>query len=480
MKKNIAFLMSFSLFIMISSGCSRTDNGILVIYPAPETLDNVELLEESDDYVVEIRKSGSRRYLPNFVYKTPNTWENTFFGGGGPVRPQEAAQFSYFSFEGTEVEVRITCNFPVNTVTIRPLNHEIDFIQEGNIITFKLRSHKKISIEVNDRNNPLFIFADKPSEPDLNATYYYGPGFHHIGRNKVINSGERVYIEGGAIVEGSFLLAPGSQDIKITGRGILTMGKWPHTSTSVPFLRDNCAIRATTISDFYLEGLIIANSTGWMVSVDNYNYTARNNQYRNLKLISFNGNSDGIWLDGVDHIVDDCFIFNNDDVITTHGSKNCRVTNIVAWGGIWGRFFMHADWHSTDGLYFENINIIGSDPAPHVFLVQGESGRPQQVNNVVFRNVRVEEHPRTSNYGANRFLVIGGRPHLYNIHVNNWLFENITLDHQNIDEGGFFGQPTGLIDGIMFRNLRMAGKHITSLEEANMSKNEFATNIVFE
>jgi hypothetical protein len=449
------------------------------VYPSYGNIENVEQLMQSGDFTVEVRKYGDARFSSCFVYKTPNTWENTFFGGGSG-RPQEFAHFTYFSFNETPVEVRITCNFPVNSVTIRPLNYKIDFTQDGSTITFTISSHKKVSVEVNDRNNPLFIFADKPSEPNLEATYYFGPGFHHIGRLKVLNTGESVYIDGGAIVEGSFLLAPGSSNISITGRGILSMGKWPHTSTRVSYLRDNSAIRGTTTSNFHLEGIIIANSTGWTVAIENYNYTAINNQYRNLKLISWNGNSDGIWIDGRDHIVDDCFIFNNDDVITTHGSIDCIVTNIVAWGGVWGRFFMHADWNSTDGLTFENINIIGSDPGPNVFLVQGESGRSQHINNVVFRNVRLEDHPRLSDYNANRFLVLGGRPHLYNIHVNNWLFENITIDHQNIDEGGFFGTPTGLIDGITFRNLRMGGKHITSLEDANMSKNEYARSILFE
>jgi hypothetical protein len=60
------------------------------------------------------------------------------------------------------------------------------------------------------------------------------------------------------------------------------------------------------------------------------------------------------------------------------------------------------------------------------------------------------------------------------------LFENITLDDKNADEGDIYGTANGIIDGITFRNLKMNGTFVTSLATANMDANSYAKNIVFE
>ena len=67
-----------------------------------------------------------------------------------------------------------------------------------------------------------------------------------------------------------------------------------------------------------------------------------------------------------------------------------------------------------------------------------------------------------------------------NKNVNNWLFENITIDDKNPDEGDFFGVATGKITGIKFKNLKIGGLKVGSLSDGNMDANPFATNITFE
>ena len=67
-----------------------------------------------------------------------------------------------------------------------------------------------------------------------------------------------------------------------------------------------------------------------------------------------------------------------------------------------------------------------------------------------------------------------------NKNVNNWLFEDITIDDKNPDEGDFLGVATGKITGVKFKNLKMGGLKVGSLSDGNMDANSFVTNITFE
>ena len=120
-----------------------------------------------------------------------------FGGGKGNIR---TASFTQFSFDDIKVEVRVglTGNITAQNVTIRPLRHNITgkISADGKTISFTLPRPLKISLEINDRLNPLFFFTDAPDVPDTKATYYYGPGIYRFpGEGTLtLQSGQSVYI----------------------------------------------------------------------------------------------------------------------------------------------------------------------------------------------------------------------------------------------------------------------------------------------
>lgn len=120
---------------------------------------------------------------------------------------------------------------PARTVTVRPLRFAIParIAQGGRTVEFTLDRPRKVPVEINDRLDPLFILADAPDVPDTKARYYFAPGVHRIPGNGTLRpeSNDRVYIAAGAIVEGRFLLAPGSTNIAIRARGVLSGGPCP-------------------------------------------------------------------------------------------------------------------------------------------------------------------------------------------------------------------------------------------------------------
>lgn len=475
------------MFVTAFTGCKKskqsaeiltpptsTTAGTLVVPPSPGSLSTVEHVKQSGDYTVEVKKSGDTDYKPCFVYKTDNYFSGRNpFGIGG--RSQTAASFTNFSFSGTSIDVRITSSFAANSVIIRPLSDGVNFQRTGNVITFSLSEPKKLSIEVNGRTNPLFIFADAPDVPNTAATYYYGPGVHNIGKNKVITSGQSVYIAGGAVVEGSFNIAFSAQNVSIKGRGILSNGEWEFpTSLGYTDMQSASTIRNLSSNNTLIEGIMIANSTGWTLQMESYDNTITNAQYKNLKIINWNISSDAIWIDGLNTVVDDCFIFNNDDMLTTHGSTNCRVSNMVLWGGTYGNMFMQASFKSSNGITYDDIDVIGKEDSHGAQLIEIRDGGTSNIsiNNITFKNIRVENRRNTNS----KFLGIKSKTQT----LNNWLFENISIDGANPDEGDIHGTTNGLISGFTFRNLKINGVKASSLGDARMDINSFVSDVKFE
>src|SRR3989339_986740 len=165
----------------------------LLIYPQPGDLTGVEHLSQSKLYSVKVNGN------PSFVYYTDNY-------APAHRRKEKSASFTYFSFTEGAVVVEVTSHLPITRVRIRPSAYGVTPVVEGNKITFTLAKPKKLSVEVNNRKNPLFILSDEPDIPNPGATYYFGPGVHHVGVDFNIKSKEKVYIAGGAVVEGTFLI----------------------------------------------------------------------------------------------------------------------------------------------------------------------------------------------------------------------------------------------------------------------------------
>jgi hypothetical protein len=368
-----------------------------------------------------VKKRSDANYVTSTVYETRNDWTHYDFFNSGVNRTSsqvgsgksdaQTASFFPFSFAETTVDVRITLlgSTVANDVKIRPLRFNITPTISGDkkVITFSLSDPRKLSVEVNDRKNPLFIFADAPDVPDTEATYYYGPGSHRIPGNgtKILRSNERVYIAAGAIVEGRFELRSGSTNIKIRGRGILSGGPWPFDraldankklgySTQRPY----AAIWSDTTSNFELEGITLAMSTTWQVAIEDYSGSGtgtRNNQYRNIKTVAWNLCTDGFWVTGNNNVLDDVFIFNNDDAFVSKGGTNTKVSNAVVWGGVYGRLFLMMGildkTPSIDNLTLENIDVIGKEGGSTMMTIEGSSRFKKTYSNVTLRNINFEE-----------------------------------------------------------------------------------------
>jgi hypothetical protein len=422
----------------------------IIVYPAPGDLSSVEHLSACKTYSVKV-KGHKGTSQSSFVYYTENYgWDSHIFAQSHrimdfPPRTECAASFAYFSFSGGPVTVHIECQFNVHTVNIRPTPFGIKPTVTGNSITFTLDQPRKLSIEVNNRQHPLFIFADEPDQPNPDADHYFGPGVHHIGAKYAIKSNEEVYIAGGAVVEGT-LLAKGDT-IEIRGRGVLSGGQW----TWEQFRNDNnYSLIYGTSSNSLLEGLCLVNSPGWAASM-----MGDNRIVKNLKIIGWNGNTDGPWCYGDHGLLADCFIFNNDDALHLFNGSHWEIRNNIVWNGPWGHAILIFSGHnftSQEDLLIENTYVIGIQSRGDQPVVTIEHDATKK--DIIFRNLNVEA------CGTSALI------HLINEKtiLSNVVFENLKVDRRM--HILLHSKNNGIIDGVHFINMEMAGDTICSKEDA--------------
>jgi hypothetical protein len=481
-------------------------------YPANLDLSSVEGLYASAAYRVEVRRAGTAdAFASCFVFETRNDWVYyDFFNPNPALRPTvlraadqvgnpkadiRTASFALFSFADTAVEVRITLLQPgatANTVTVRPLRrgHTATISPDRRTISFTLPEPQKLSVEINDRLNPLFLFADAPDQPDTAATHYFGPGLHRIPGNGTltVRSNERVYLAAGAIVEGRFALQANSANITIRGRGILSRGEWPHPiDISFNSLTTQSTIGTSGSHHLVIEGLTIVQSTGWQLAIEDFSGrgdATHHNSYLNLKMVSFAGNTDGIWVTGRNNRVSDCFIFNNDDAFVSKGGGDTTISDCVVWGGPWGHLLLlHtilSAFPSIDNLTLENIDLIGREGSPEILWASGSAGRT--ISNVTLRDIRIEERRRpgnSNNTSYNALRLVNFTTADCTSSLRNILFENVTLDQRLANEGQFVGSAASPYSDITFKNLRMGGTLILSAAEARITANEHVSNLRF-
>ncbi len=465
-------------------------------------LRSVEGLARSSAYRVEVRPIGGMEFSRAFVFETTNSWTLRDYPGADPTRilrgahefgedkgEIRSASFTRFSFADTAIEVRVTLLAPdavARSVDIRPLRHALTatIAADGRSFIFVLPRPLKVSVEVNDRLNPLFFFTDAPDTPDLEATYYFGPGLHRLPGDGQLTlaSGERVYLAAGAIVEGRFVLAPGSRDIVIRGRGILSNGEWPHESWDVPYLIKHATFYSEGTHHFHLEGLTLVNATGWTVAIEDLaGDQTHDNRYENLSMVHWAGNSDGIWITGDRNRVDDCFLFINDDGIVTKGGNGSLVTNVVFWGGIWGHLTLWFNFgRDITDLTYERIDVIGKEGGRSLIWGRKIRRAPNiNLRNITFRDVRVEDrrHPeglQLSRNNPNRLILVEGGDR-----VSGLRFENFQLSTRVADEGSIGQIVDGNGDGVVFQDFRMGGRLILSAEESHITFEPSVDNVRF-
>ena len=378
------------------SGLAMADS--LQTYPVPPAL---LYSAHNDDFTVRVRTPGGE-------------WQDLYeYRVLVDTDTKQNVSMVYFDFDGAvELEV-LKNNGKFDEVSVAPLSSKIKPQRNGAVVRMTLTEPERFSLQFDDdRLHNLHIIAGKPPAPRPagDDVLYFGPGVHTPPPGLdyfPVKSGQRVHLEGGAVLRGSFDLN-GVTDVKISGRGLL----WD----------PGRGIDLEKASDVEISDLIVVNS--------DRKDAARVMNIRNSQNVSVHdvtGFTSGKWSDGINistsqHVkIHDGYLRVSDDAVVVYAVADCPicrqkaaqtgipdinppgdtvdidVRNMRIWVDVAhalyvGHFGDNADPRTIRDVTFDTIDVanLDEDDPDWEGVMAAYSGDSTLIRNVTFSNIRVD------------------------------------------------------------------------------------------
>ena len=252
----------------------------------------------------------------------------------GRTTPVVHAASSYyllnFDLDGqATVSIRAAdSNYWDRGVEVQPMRYGIRPRRVGATITFRIPGPVKLSIARPGDHfadaEMLFLLGSEPDRSGITArtqgVRYYGPGVHH--EDIEANSGDRIYLAGGAVVFGSLNLWQ-VHDVRVEGHGMIIYDgpQDPDGDEGWMHLRAWHCIVMDQTRNVEIDGITcIVRSRTWQVQMKD----SRSTGFYDVNVIGgapLDANQDGMdWLGGGDTTVRDCFFRASDDVFAMEGN----------------------------------------------------------------------------------------------------------------------------------------------------------------
>lgn len=429
---------------------------------------------------------------------------NTALIKPAPYNCERVQEFAICGFSGNDI-IEIKTKREVRDVVIRPLSAAVKFCFDEHSVKIYLSKPSNFSVEFNGSSDDnLLIFASEEREYELD-----GMNIIHItedcrkDRILIDKDNTSLVIDEGICVN-SKIEVNDCENIKICGRGIITQ-------SGVEDKRYRICLDVLGCRNVEIEDITITESLFWTLRL----FGCDNVHIKNIKIIGYRGNNDGIDVCGSRNVtVDGAFIRTWDDsfVVKAVDERDKKSVHYVVEGSptdmtkafgrvgdvynilfknsvLWNDFArpieigvsLRAD--RVHDIRYENIDIIHSTTGYP--LMGAHHGDRAEVYNVEFENIRIEDTP-----GAQLFD--------FRITDSEWStddrkgcmhdfsFKNISLiGKPGIDilpeasrlEG--FSDEHG-IKNFSFENVILLGKAAENSSQLNLDIRKFAEGIVFK
>ena len=387
----------------------------------------------------------------------------------------DKAAFASFDMKGA-VKLTVTCREPVKSVRVLPSSFHLTPSVDGNTVTLILADPRPVTIEVNGNwVRALHVFANPPEAQPPRAgdpgVLYYGPGVHELSEGVTVGNGTTVYVAGGAVVKGKgrggpvFLLK--GTNITLRGRGIIDGSLCPTHSRNLVKVEG---------AHIVLEGVILRDSSIWTVPIRKSDRVS----VKNLKLIGYRANSDGIDIcNSRDVTVDGCFIRTLDDLIVVKSDKGqgevrrIAARNCVLWNEVAHALSVGAELReNVDDVLFTDCDVIhdkGREWTLRVFHCDAA-----RISNVRFEDLRIEESPRLISLWIGKFVWTRDEERGQ---IRDVSFRNIaaSADPLHVELKGYDAGHT--VENVVFDRVTVNGR---PLAPADVRANEFVRNVRIE
>lgn len=354
----------------------------VVTYPAPAEA------PLNHSFKVEVNDNGT--WLPVDVY---NVKVDETVNGKHSVRNSSMAIFDF----SDSVEVRVTARGRhITDGRVRPLAREISTTLADSTMTFTLTAPGNLSVEVNgDIFDNLQLFAgsipdDVPTAKELKKLkknrdfIYFAPGYHKLDQPLKVKDNQRVYIAGGAYVDG-FIYVDSVSDVKIWGRGVVYPSK------------RGAGIEVRYSKNVTVDGLMTTQlPIGGCDSV----------KVNNVKVISSYGWGDGFNVFASSNVhYDNVFARTSDDCTTVYctrkgyegSASNITMENSTLWADVAHviEIGLHGNVERPDSavnLLYRNIDVLDCKEMQLDYqgVMSIDVGDNNLVKNVTFESFRIE------------------------------------------------------------------------------------------
>lgn len=414
-------------------------------------------------------------------------------GRSVPVYETDVFHYAVLVLDESEAKVTVTTAQPFEQAVVRPLQADRALHTGPRELVLTVRAGEKLAFEPDGgTEQPLFLLSSARIPRPDGVTHFFAAGLHTPGRIN-LHTGDRVYLEEGAVVVGQFDAEVG-RDIEITGNGILLGSPLHAEKKSLPGTRS--MVRFIACRDVTLSGLTIVDGPGWHVVP----VACENVKITNVNIMSVVFTGDGVDVVGSEHVeISDCFFRTNDDCIVLKGNHYNDPRGLKAVRDVYAHH--NVLWKARGGnaleigyetscteicdVRFEDMVVIHCQREGHmsggVFTIH--NGDRACVHDVHYRNIRVE-------HAEEKFVDIKIVESCYSSDrkrgpVRDIFFENIEVLCKlppSILRGcdaAFYGMESTWVSGVHFKNLTVQGKRITDLMSARMIA-EISRDVTFE
>jgi len=422
----------------ISPGGGAADR--VVIHPFPEGMPENKLFR--------IRVRPPRGSWQNLMPYSLHVSNVKF----GRASIEETAVASFDFEETAEIEITYQGD-PIRDFRVRPLSLSIHPENSGNTLRFQLTAPANLSIEINgDIFHNLHLFAGRPEvsspAPGAANVRYFGPGAHHLTEEQShVKSGETVYLSGGAVVHGAFLLDH-VENVRILGRGLL------YKLDGVSKVRFSRSVE--------IEGIV----TNCNLQIDQSEQVT----IRNTRSVRA-----GKWGDGID-------VFCSKNVTIDHAFLRTSDDCIAIYGHRW-----EYDGDTTD-VSISNCVLWADVAHPVLIGTHGNSAKPNTIERIRLDNLDIlDQHEEQVDYQGCIAINTGDSNLVRDVEVANVRVEDFRqgqlVNLRVMFNAKFNTSPGRGIEDVVFRNLSYNGSHanlsiISGYDDSRAIKNVRFENLV--
>lgn len=416
------------------------------VYPNPDPQNTSGYNLQSAVFKVEVIQNGKTQ--ESFVYSSKTNFE----------KPEQQTDFNHWTtFERSgKVEICVTrLDGNIEEAKIMPSRLNISATIKKNQLRFTLNQSAKILVDIKGmEEHPLFIFADdiekaRPSKKDKNVIWFEAGKVHNVGLQYKVPNGATIYIEGGAVVWGTFWCEDGTKQTTVKGKGVITTvsSERKPNAQNIPF----CTVYGVK-TDMFIDGITITDPVKFCILGRSKVSTT------NVKLFAWYHQTDG-WGGGDDSFIDNSFIKVFDDNVKLYGNHQ-KATDLViyqqhngapfqlSWGGQSGRNCI------ADGIDIVKCFVKKNGGSGNSGLLNLRKGSDRFIGDITIKNVRVD---------GDIYQILGFGSEKTS-DVANISIENITVTGKQQQLSYIDCTKGGSVKNVVFKNVMINGKCFTSAD----------------